>query len=119
MSLAEKSLDKIFKLFGTFKGLKATFDLSAMLRQGAFLGAGNPKEFAKATVDMHKFVVSNKRYKTWMATIESSSDYVYMMEDGLSITDTSGDVLRSEERFVGNLISNIHLFTTQLNDLLW
>ena len=107
MSLAEKSLDKIFKLFGTFKGLKATFDLSAMLRQGAFLGAGNPKEFAKATVDMHKFVVSNKRYKTWMATIESSSDYVYMMEDGLSITDTSGDVLRSEERFVGNLISNI------------
>jgi hypothetical protein len=107
MSLAEKSLDKTFKLFGTFKGLKATFDLSAMLRQGAFLGAGNPKEFAKATVDMHKFVVSNKSYKTWMATVESSNDFVYMMEDGLSITDTSGDVLRSEERFVGNLISNI------------
>ncbi|MBP9794111.1 MAG: hypothetical protein KBC56_08945, partial [Flavobacterium sp.] len=30
---------------------------------------------------------------------------IYMVEDGLSITDTSGDVLKSEERFVGNLLS--------------
>ena len=107
MGASERLLDATFKLFGTFKGLKATFDLSAMLRQGAFLGVGNPKEFSKATVDMHKFVASSKEYKTWMAEIESSPDYVYMMEDGLSITDTSGDVLRSEERFVGNLISKI------------
>ena len=107
MGASERLLDATFKLFGTFKGLKATFDLSAMLRQGAFLGVGNPKEFAKATVDMHKFVASSKEYKTWMAEVESSPDFVYMMEDGLSITDTSGDVLRSEERFVGNLISKI------------
>ena len=78
-----------------------------MLRQGILLGSANPIEFKDATIDMHKFAFSNKKYQSWMAEVESSSDFIYMLEDGLSITDTSGDVLRSEERFVGSVISSI------------
>ena len=59
---------------------------------------------------MHKFAFSSKNYKDFMAELEASDDYVNMIEDGVSITDTSGDVLRSEERFVGNIIQNIPLF---------
>ena len=107
LGIGSKVLEYWYRAFGTFKGLKATADLSAMLRQGVLLGSRNPVEFKDATVDMHKFAFSNSNYKKWMATVQSSGDYIYMVEDGLSITDTSGDVLRSEERFVGNLITKI------------
>jgi len=102
-----KLLEYFYRAFGTFKGLKATADLSAMLRQGVLLGSRNPIEYKNATIDMHKFAFSDKKYKNWIAEVESSNDFVYMVEDGLSITDTSGDVLRSEERFVGSVISSI------------
>lgn len=103
---SNKLIEIIYNSFGTVKGLKATFDLSAMLRQGILLGSRNPKEFAKATKDMHKFAFNESKYANFMAEIESSEDYIYMVEDGLSITDTSGDVLKSEERFVGNLLAS-------------
>ena len=105
LGYSEKLLEYVYRLFGTVKGLKATFDLSAMLRQGVVLGSRNPKEYAKASVEMHKFAFDSKYYKDWMTELETSDDYIYMVEDGLSITDTSGDVLKSEERFVGNLLS--------------
>lgn len=105
LGYGEKLLEYVYRAFGTIKGIKATADLSAMLRQGIVLGSRNPKEFTKATVNMHKFAFDSKAYKDWMTELESSEDYINMVEDGLSITDTSGDVLRSEERFVGNLLS--------------
>ncbi|MBP9793948.1 MAG: hypothetical protein KBC56_08120, partial [Flavobacterium sp.] len=66
MGYGEKLLEYTYNLFGTFKGLKATADLSAMLRQGVVLGSRNPKEYTKATVDMHKFAFNSKEYKQWM-----------------------------------------------------
>lgn len=105
LGYAEKLLEYVYKAFGTVKGLKATADFSAMLRQGVVLGSRNPKEYAKASVDMHKFAFDSKAYKDWMTELELSDDYINMVEDGLSITDTSGDVLKSEEQFVGNLLS--------------
>lgn len=105
--------EAIYQAFGVFKGLKATADLSAMLRQGVVLGSRNPIEFAKAASEMHKFAfgsIKNREkgseyYARRNAETEMSNDYVYMMEDGLSITDMSGDILRSEERFVGKILS--------------
>lgn len=105
LGYSEKLLEYVYRLFGTVKGLKATFDLSAMLRQGVVLGSRNPKEYAKASVEMHKFAFDSKYYKDWMTELETSDDYIYIVEDGLSITNTSGDVLKSEEQFVGNLLS--------------
>ncbi len=111
MGILGKIGDFLYKAFGTAKGLKATADLSAMLRQGILLGSANPKEFAEATAKMHKFAFSSEKYKEHMAELEASDDYINMVEDDkVSITDTSGDVLRSEERFVGNLIEKIPLF---------
>jgi hypothetical protein len=113
---AEKVLEGIYKSYGTFKGVKSSFDLSAMLRQGLMLGSANPKEFKKATIDMHVFAGSSSKYQSWMTALESQNDYIYMFEDGLSITDTSGDVLRSEERFVGKLLqTQIKVFGIDLN----
>lgn len=105
LGFGEKIIEYVYRTFGTAKGLKATADLSAMLRQGILLGTRNPKEFAIATAEMHKFVYSEVIYKKWMTDLETSKDYVYMVEDGLSITDTSGDVLKAEERFVGSLLN--------------
>ena len=107
LGTGSKILEYFYRASGTSKGFRATFDFSAMLRQGIILGSANPIEFKDATIDMHKFAFSNKKYRSWMTVVESSSDYIYMLEDGLSITDTSGDVLRSEERFVGSVISSI------------
>lgn len=104
LGYGEKVLEYTYRAFGTFKGLKATADLSAMLRQGVVLGSRNIKEYMNAAVDMHKFAFDSKAYKDWMTELETSEDFIYMNEDGLSITDTSGDVLRGEERFVGNLL---------------
>ena len=105
LGFGEKIIEYVYRTFGTAKGFKATADLSAMLRQGILLGTRNPKEFAIATVEMHKFAYSEVEYKKWMTDLETSKDYVYMVEDGLSITDTSGDVLKAEERFVGSLLN--------------
>ncbi len=105
LNIVEKAFDLTFKILNTTKSTLASFDLSAMLRQGALIGAANPLLFAKATKEMHKFVVNEGYYKEFMAKLESSDDYITMIESGLSITDTSGDVLRSEEEFVGNLLT--------------
>lgn len=105
LNIGEKLLEYVYRAFGTVKGLKATADLSAMLRQGILLGSRNPKEFAIATAEMHKFTFNEAYYKKWMTELESSKDFVYMVEDGLSITDSSGDVLKAEERFVGTLLN--------------
>jgi hypothetical protein len=112
LGYAEKTLEYFYKVFGTFKGLKATADLSAMLRQGVFLGSYNPKEYIKATVEMHKFAFNEKYYESRMAELELADDFIYLMEDGVAITDTSGDVLRSEERFVGNLLKKVPIIGT-------
>lgn len=102
-----KTIDVVFKTFGTIKGLKATADLSALLRQGIILGIQNPKEFGRAAIDMHKFAFSNEYYRKWMAELESSKDYINIIEDGVFIADNTVQRLRQEEAFMDSMLSKI------------
>ncbi|MDR2223570.1 MAG: hypothetical protein LBE34_12700 [Flavobacteriaceae bacterium] len=102
-----KVIDIVFKTFGTIKGLKATADLSALLRQGIMLGLINPKEFGKSAVNMHKFAFSNDYYKKWMSKLESSKDYINIIEDGVFIADNTVQRLRQEEAFMDSMLSKI------------
>ena len=106
---AEKKQQKLLGKTGSFiyeavnlgKGLLASFDFSAAGRQGIFLGSSNPKEYARAFKEMHK-AVSEEKYNEFMDRLEQSEYYPLMLDMGLSITDTSGKVNQSEERFLGN-----------------
>ena len=64
LGIGSKFLEYFYRASGTFKGFRATFDFSAMLRQGILLGSANPIEFKDATIDMHKFAFSNKKYQS-------------------------------------------------------
>ena len=94
-----KALDVAFEIINVPKGLLASFDLSAAGRQGAFLALGNPKEYGRAFVRMHK-AISNEGYENFMADLENSEYYPLLVNMGLSITDTSGDINTSEEIFL-------------------
>ncbi len=105
LGYSEKLLEYAYRVFGTVKGLKATIDLSAMLRQGIILGSRHPKAFIKSAKLMHQFAFSEKKYNDWRTELESSDDYIYIVEDKVALTDMSGDVLRGEDNFVGNLLT--------------
>ena len=110
---AEKKQQKLLGKTGSFiyetvnlgKGLLASIDFSAAGRQGIFLGSSNPKEYARAFKEMHK-AVSEEKYNEFMDRLEQSEYYPLMLDMGLSITDTSGKVNTSEERFLGNWLKS-------------
>jgi len=98
----QKAYDFLFELWNIPKGTLASFDFSAMFRQGIMLGSSNPREYARATKVMHK-AISEDYYNEFVAKIENSKYFPLMMESLLEITDTSGKINKSEEYFISNL----------------
>ena len=103
-NIAVKAIEALLDMMNMPKGLLATNDLSAPGRQGIFLGASNPAEYKNAFIEMHKAAFSNANYERFMASIENSKYFNLMMEAGLEITDTSGELSKTEEMFISNII---------------
>ena len=104
MGKTEKVLNYVLDILNIPKGLKASIDLSAPLRQGATLGSRNPKQFQNAMIEMHKSF-GEKGFKESMAKISTHKDYPLMIKAGLELTEVDGGVNKAEERFLSNLVN--------------
>ncbi len=88
------------------RSIMASFDLSAPLRQGAFM-IGRPKQFIPAFGEMFKFFGSEKALTELSKNIASRPTYELMREHGLALTDLGTGLTEREERFMSNLAEKI------------
>jgi hypothetical protein len=88
------------------RAVMATADLSAPLRQGAFL-IGRPKEWLPAFRDMFKYAFSEKAYQGALKTYQSDSLYPIMRENKLALTDMGAILSNREETFMSRLVEKI------------
>lgn len=84
------------------RAMMASFDMSAPLRQGAFLAARHPKEFVKAFFNMHRFFFSEKAYENSMNTIAKRPTYELMQKARLPLTKVGGMLTQNEEVYMSN-----------------
>lgn len=105
-SAGQKVIDMVTDVLNVPRSVMATLDLSAPLRQGAFL-VGRPKEFIPALKDMFKAATSEDGYKEIMAGIQSKETYPMMREADLALTDAGGILSNREESFMSNIAEKI------------
>jgi hypothetical protein len=101
----QKLMEGAGEVLNVPRAIMSSFDLSAPLRQGAFM-IGRPKQFIPAFGDMFKFFGSEKALAESTKEIASRPTYNLMREYGLSLTDMGGLNAR-EERFMSNLAEKI------------
>lgn len=99
-------LDKAGEVLNVPRSLMASFDVSAPLRQGAFL-IGRPKQWFPAFTEMFKNFASEKSYQSSLENIQSRPTYGLMRESKLALTDMSKGITGREEQFMSNLAEKI------------
>jgi len=87
--------------------ITASFDLSAPLRQGLFIGAGHPKEFVSAFGSMFKYWGSQKALNELEENIVARPTHELMRRAGLALTKAGSVVGQQEERFAGTLLKKV------------
>ena len=104
------------------KALRASFDVSAGLRQGLFL-IGRPKRWIPAMASQFKYLVSPKAFSAAQKEIAERPMYRLMMKSKLSLTDL-GSLSKREEAFQSTLAEYVpgvkassRAFTGMLNQL--
>ena len=109
-SQSEKNLELLQGIWNIPKGLKATADLSAPLRQGIIMSINHPIIAAKTFIAMHRMAVSERKYKEWLANVKASPEYANMVADKLYISENSAQLKSREEDFAHSLINKAPLF---------
>ena len=104
----QKFSDVGVELFNLPRAIKASFDLSAPLRQGLFL-IGRPKQWIPAFRSMFGQFASEKSFLDNQAQIKARSTFKLMKEHGLSLTEIGANVLAREEAFMSRLGERIPL----------
>lgn len=89
------------------RALTASFDLSAPLRQGLFIGAGHPKAFASAFGQMFKYWKSPEAIRELEMQMAQDPVYELAHRAGLAITKPGSVLGQQEERFAGTLVQKI------------
>ncbi len=106
--LLQKMKDVGYEVANLPRAIMASFDLSAPLRQGAFL-IGKPKQFIPAFGKMFKAFGSEKAYKAIQADIIRKPSYKLMRQSKLALTEIDARLTMREERFMSNLGEKIPL----------
>ena len=88
--------------------IMASFDLSAPLRQGAFL-IGKPQQFGPAFVEMFKYFGSEKAFAGLNQEIAARPNFKLMKEHKLALTDLGTPLTTREEQFMSNWAEKIPL----------
>lgn len=109
--LIQKLLSGAGSLLNLPRAMMSTLDLSAPLRQGAFL-IGRPKQFVPAFKDMFKYALHEKSYQGLMTNIQSRPTYQLMREAKLALTDLSPVLTNREEAFMSNIAERLPGFGT-------
>ena len=90
------------------KGLLASIDFSAPLRQGiVMMLTQNPVKSWKQVKQMFSFWANPDKYDKWLDEIKSSEDYPLLKESGLFIAEQSGKLSAMEEVLANNLGNKI------------
>ena len=106
-TMGQKAWQVTEDLLNVPRTIMASFDLSAPLRQGAFL-VGRPQQWFPAFGKMFKMFASEKVYRASQSEIESRPTYELMKDSGLSITELEAPALTDrEERFMSNIAEKI------------
>jgi hypothetical protein len=84
----------------------STLDLSAPLRQGAFL-VGRPDKWGPAFKDMFRYAFSEEAYQGLLTRIKSRPTYKAMRAAKLDITELSSNLGAREEAFMSNILERI------------
>lgn len=92
-------MDFAAKIFGSIRGIKSTADFSMGGRQGLFVAARHPLQWAEANKESVKYAKSGKYYKEQMRNI-SNDDWVRLGDEhGLALP---ASVLGKEEQYAGS-----------------
>lgn len=91
------------EVIGAPRAVMASFDFSAPLRQGLFLGAGYPRQFAAAFVAMLKRLGTEEGTRELELNIAQRANYGRMRAANLAITKAGSVLANQEERFMGGL----------------
>ena len=88
------------------KAIKASLDLSAMLRQGVLVGGAHPKIAMKAFGKQLEGWKSKQGYDDLMENLANSHNASWHEDGGLAVTDT---LTKSEEQFTGHFVEKLNL----------
>jgi hypothetical protein len=90
------------------KGLLASIDFSAPLRQGiVMMLTQNPVKSGKQVAQMFSFWANTAKYDKWLDELKSSEYYPLLKESGLFIAEQSGKLSAMEEVLANNLGNKI------------
>jgi len=104
--LKKRSLFKRMKELGheainVPKAVMASFDLSAPLRQGIFLGPKHPIRFTQSFLKMFRQFGSEKAYRAVQESLTQKKWYNLLREEGLAVTEIEGGLANREEAYIG------------------
>jgi hypothetical protein len=102
--------DTALEAWNAPKGLVSSLDMSAPLRQGAILGAGNPKEFAGAFGEMFHQAFNKERSEKWLHAVHESDSFPLMKQSGLYLNEPNAKLLAREEVFASKIPEKIPLY---------
>lgn len=107
MKWGEKAKDLALQIWNLPKGLLSTGELSAPFRQGAMLGAGNPKEWVGAFGEMLQQAYRAERHEMWLHALHESDIYPLIRQSKLYIAETGAKLMAREEQFVSKIPEKI------------
>lgn len=95
------------QIAGIPRSIMASFDVSAGFRQGAVLGAGNPRQFASAFKAQFKYLTREGAFKELQEEIVSRPTYELMTNSRLALTDLGTKMTAREEAFISSWAEKI------------
>ena len=123
-NLLQKSLDIGKEVLGLSRAIKTSIDLSAVLRQGAFIALGHPVRGLKAMPFMFKALRSEKGQFAVEQEIMKRPTYDLMNKSGLYLSEHGASLNKMEEAYMSHWGEHIpgvaasgRAYTTYLNRL--
>jgi len=95
------------QLFNIPRSIMSSFDLSAPLRQGLFIGPSHPKRFMQSFGKMFKLFPSEKAFAALQESIAQKPTYGLMKESGLSLMEMGSSMAKREEIFMSQWAEKI------------
>ena len=121
---SQSFVENIMEVFNLPRALMASFDFSAVLRQGLPLGIANPLKAVNAFKDMMKYGFNQNKADDFMASLLDSEHYGLAKKSKLYIAKPNAKLSAREELYASRLANKIphvrisgNLYNIYLNSL--